>query len=129
MAGPNLDTPTGRKLGGLRGNELPNTLNPGSTWADVNAANAPYNHDANDVTGFVGVNVEYRTYQGPSASNAGKPFPTGAHSLGEGDDQLGASLENPSVVQEAAVEEEPKEEPKAKDELPIDDGKKTQPKK
>jgi len=41
--------------------DLPGTVNPEDSDA-YNNTNAPFNHDSNDVSHYVGVSSEYRTY-------------------------------------------------------------------
>lgn len=53
------ETKTSRKTVGS--GDLPGTVNPAASDA-YNNTNAPFNHDGNDVSKYVGVSSEYRTY-------------------------------------------------------------------
>lgn len=70
-AGRVTETKTTYKTTGTA--DLPNTKAPDESAAFDNT-DAPFKHDAQDVTGYVGVNSEYRTY----ADDRNKPFPTNA---------------------------------------------------
>lgn len=85
-AGRVTETKTSAKTTGNNNAPGQVTKQPGKGQAYDNTV-APYNHDSNDVTGFVGVDPCYRTYAGTSA----KPLPVGQTTFNLSDESEGDS--------------------------------------
>lgn len=99
-----VQVPTGRVVESdqtrktVGGADLPNTKQPEDTAAFNNTV-APFNHDGNDVSAYIGVGEEYKTY----ADVRNKPFGV----AGDEPDFLVEEVSEPEQVQSAAPAKAP----------------------
>lgn len=95
------ESPQSRKTTG--GADLPNTKQPAQSAAYDNTV-APFNHDGNDVSGYIGVSSEYRTY----SDVRNKP--------------LGTTAERPVFLSDQPETESVRSPEAVADEVPSEDG-------